>query len=300
MRANIRGACFVRALLFAAGLLAAEVLLYAACVTAYAGASKEYDFSQDWTSDKVRVWQGPLEPFQGKPSIRYLEIGAFEGRTTIWMLENIFTHSSARATCIDNFMHSKKETLLHNLAQSGFAHKVKVISGRSQVALKSLPEESFDVVYIDGSHVARDVLVDAVLSWQLLKTGGLIIFDDYLYGAGVFPDELRPQVAIDAFITAYRNNLEVLVHDYMVILRKKSDMVWFLTLGKYWYNWWDKELYLTGTEKPVSFSDGEKKIIEQLFLERKFGETGFTLNNEQSQRVDFIKLTERLGFDAKK
>ncbi|MEI6631273.1 MAG: class I SAM-dependent methyltransferase, partial [bacterium] len=202
---------------------------------------KKYNFSQDWTSDRVEIWRGPLQRFRGKPGIQYLEIGAFEGRATIWMLENVFTHPTARVTCIDIFPHDTRKILLSNLAISGFTNKAKVITGKSQIALKTLAPDSFDVIYIDGPHVARDVLVDAVLSWQLLKKDGLLIFDDYLYDAGTFPDELRAQVAIDAFITAYRNNLEVVVRNDLVIVRKKSDTVWFVVLDKYWYNWWDKE-----------------------------------------------------------
>ena len=37
-----------------------------------------------------------------------------------------------------------------------------------------------DLIYIDGSHLAKDVLSDAILSWKLLKPSGVMIFDDYL------------------------------------------------------------------------------------------------------------------------
>lgn len=33
------------------------------------------------------------------------------------------------------------------------------------------------VVYIDGSHWAKDVLTDAVMAWRLLKEGGVMILD---------------------------------------------------------------------------------------------------------------------------
>lgn len=33
------------------------------------------------------------------------------------------------------------------------------------------------VVYIDGSHAAKDVIADAVLAWALLRPGGVLIFD---------------------------------------------------------------------------------------------------------------------------
>jgi hypothetical protein len=37
----------------------------------------------------------------------------------------------------------------------------------------------FDFIYIDGSHLRGDVLTDAVLSWQLLGRGGVMVLDDY-------------------------------------------------------------------------------------------------------------------------
>ncbi len=33
------------------------------------------------------------------------------------------------------------------------------------------------VIYVDGSHKARDVIADAVLAWALLRPGGILIFD---------------------------------------------------------------------------------------------------------------------------
>lgn len=41
--------------------------------------------------------------------------------------------------------------------------------------------QRFDLVYIDGSHYSHDVLSDAVLSFPLLKVGGHMLFDDYLW-----------------------------------------------------------------------------------------------------------------------
>jgi hypothetical protein len=33
------------------------------------------------------------------------------------------------------------------------------------------------VIYIDGSHEPMDVLTDAVMSWPLLRSNGILIFD---------------------------------------------------------------------------------------------------------------------------
>ena len=101
--------------------------------------------------------------------------------------------------------------------------------GQGFSRLRKLPLDSFDVVYVDGSHTADDVLADAILSWGLLKTGGIVIFDDYLWDGGYYtgngrhlPGELLPGMAINAFIQTYRSYIEVVHHDYQMILRSST------------------------------------------------------------------------------
>ncbi|MCM8831198.1 MAG: class I SAM-dependent methyltransferase [Candidatus Omnitrophica bacterium] len=44
-----------------------------------------------------------------------------------------------------------------------------------------------------GNHNAPSVLMDAVLCWPLLKNGGILIFDDYLWKINKLPEEERPK-----------------------------------------------------------------------------------------------------------
>ena len=73
-------------------------------------------------------------------------------------------------------------------AQSVTGNTATVIKHKkpSNIALVELAAEgrtsTFDLVFVDGSHQATDVLTDAVISFQLLRLGGLMIFDDYLWG----------------------------------------------------------------------------------------------------------------------
>lgn len=54
-------------------------------------AAKPYKFTEDWFSGNIPLWTEVLAPFKGKPDIHYLEIGVWEGRSAIWVLENILT-----------------------------------------------------------------------------------------------------------------------------------------------------------------------------------------------------------------
>ena len=184
---------------------------------------QDYDFTSDWFSPHVPVWKAALSSFQGKPDIRYLEIGLFEGRSALWMLENILTHPTARMTGLDIFEGPLKERYLANISLSGATDKVTTIVDFSQIALRTLPLNSFDIVYIDGSHDENDVLEDAVLSWRLLKEGGLLIFDDYRWlSIYLGPNIAVPKVAIDAFYRSFESHLEVIHNSSQLILTKKS------------------------------------------------------------------------------
>ncbi|MHB0960811.1 MAG: class I SAM-dependent methyltransferase [Pirellulaceae bacterium] len=188
---------------------------------------KAYDFTTDWFTNNIPVWQQALAELQGQPNIRYLEIGVYEGRSAVWMLENILTHPTATVTAIDLFDGPYRERYFANIRRTGAADKVTSIANFSQIALRELPLDSYDIIYIDGSHAKEDVLEDAVLSWRLLKEGGMLIFDDYQW-AGSFavgtsdkPSDF-PKTAIDAFVQCFGDHLEVTHNAYQIILRKKT------------------------------------------------------------------------------
>lgn len=187
--------------------------------------SKEYEFSQDWFAKHMPIWETALERFKGQPEVSYLEVGVYEGTSLIWMLEHILTHPTARATGVDVFVGPYKDTYSRNINLSGLADKTTTITGLSQVALRDLPLDSFDVIYIDGSHEKHDVLEDAVLSWRLLKKDGLLIFDDYRLSLRMDPGREvfeYPKMAIEPFVQCFQDQCEV-IHNHRQLIIKKTE-----------------------------------------------------------------------------
>ena len=260
-----------------------------------------YEFTYDWFTSAVPVWTRVLEPYSGRPDTHYLEVGVFEGRSAIWMLNNILTHPTSTLTGIDLFPGDLRETYLANLELSGVAHKAVTITGRSQVELRGLQPDSYDIIYIDGGHTGDMVLADAVLSWDLLKVGGLLIFDDYRWKMEEYPAEVRPGVSIQAFITAYRNYLEVVHLDYQAIVRKKKgpalDDPYLTVLGDYAYAWETRELRRRDDGTPVDLSDAERTLLEDLIRSRPFGETAFVAGPAQALDNELRALVHRLDLE---
>ena len=195
-------------------------------------AEANYRFTEDWVTPNTGNWRQQLRHLEGRPNIHALEIGSFEGRSALWFLGNILTHATSTMTCVDVFADPAYEARFdHNIQVSTFAKKVRKMKGLSQKVLRQLKPHSYDLIYIDGSHMAVDVLIDAVLSWDLLKPGGIIIFDDYAMGSNVAPQVpsfqrtnpwSRPQIAVDAFLDVFKPYIDLRHKGYQVIVRKRN------------------------------------------------------------------------------
>jgi predicted O-methyltransferase YrrM len=69
-------------------------------------------------------------------------------------------------------------------------------------------EEQYDFIYIDADHTAVGVLLDAELSWDLLRPKGILAFDDYQWSDGK-GDAYRPMPGINSFLDRHKNELDV-------------------------------------------------------------------------------------------
>ncbi|MBF2072465.1 MAG: tetratricopeptide repeat protein [Synechococcales cyanobacterium C42_A2020_086] len=179
-------------------------------------AARNYQFTHDWFTHNIATWQVHLQPFAHRPRLQILEIGSFEGMSACWLLDHILTHPLARLTCIDLYF---QESFEMNIALTGAAEKVTQLVGDSHQILTTLPSETYDVIYIDGCHLANHVHQDAALSWRLLKVGGLMIFDDYEWIDTSHPGQ-ETHLGIDAFLASMKTQMTVVHQGYQVIVQK--------------------------------------------------------------------------------
>ena len=179
-------------------------------------AAKDYQFTQDWFTHNIPIWQRHLQEFTGIADFQVVEIGSFQGMSACWLLDNILTHPTAKITCIDLYF---QQHFKGNIVKTGAADRVIELEGYSQDLLINLATEYYDVAYIDGCHKPTSALQDAILSWRLVKVGGLMIFDDYEF---TFPDspEQDTKIGIDVFLEMFGSQLEVVHKGYQLIVKK--------------------------------------------------------------------------------
>lgn len=175
------------------------------------------EFSEkDYVSNKAALWSEVLEPLRGT-TISVLEIGSLEGRSALFFLNYL---PNSRVTCIDLFRAEKEARFDRNIAE--FASRIRKLKGYSFPALTSLRQEGcwFDLIYIDACHQREAVLLDSVLSWPMLRSGGILIWDDYGKYKSRSPRWNRPSGAVDGFLLAHRGEFEQLACGKQMIVRK--------------------------------------------------------------------------------
>ena len=78
----------------------------------------------------------------------------------------------------------------------------------------------FDVIYIDGSHLAEDVLKDCKSSWSFLKKDGILILDDFFWN-NYDKIEHNPAYAINIFLKEIKNDYKIIcLSKFQLFIRK--------------------------------------------------------------------------------
>jgi hypothetical protein len=173
-------------------------------------------------------WFGII-PIRETP-IKYLEIGVFYGANVVSCNETYAKHPLSELYCIDpwedyndyseykNEQNNIYELFKKNIKSTNNEDKFKIHKGFSHDIVPNLPNDYFDIIYIDGNHNLEYVLEDAVLCFRKLKSEGYMIFDDFGWGG---PD--LTQRGIEAFIKGYRDKLDsknIVLHNTQIFVKK--------------------------------------------------------------------------------
>jgi len=183
----------------------------------------DYEFTTDWFTRHKKLWDSLIE--QVKPR-KILEIGSFEGRTTSYMIEKCGQWHPTEIFCVDawedNLKDSDKQQSPMSEVKRRFDKNVKLaqrttacdvtvypfvadsVLGLSQIASQNIRD--FDLIYVDGSHIASTVLFDAAMAFQLCRVGGAIVFDDFQEDK--FLPYLFPKLAIKSWFKVLENKVK--------------------------------------------------------------------------------------------
>jgi predicted O-methyltransferase YrrM len=210
--------------------------LYCQAQQSFKAASASLKVSSDWTSGIIPFWFSIFDEFrlQSKANLKVLEIGAWEGLTSYFILSTL---PRATLTCVDSWEISDPTTrdkqvtaVVQAVTESHFDSNLSMFHGRLEkykgtsfsFFLDHSQKSVYELIYIDGSHYADDVLIDALRCFELLKVGGILIFDDYFY-MGHRQFAANPAAAINAFLRLKAGSYRIVRIYSQLVIEKTAD-----------------------------------------------------------------------------
>jgi predicted O-methyltransferase YrrM len=196
-----------------------------------ASEAKGYVFSHDYFAGRIPVWQRWFtDTIQQRP-IRILEVGSWQGSSSLWLLDQVIAERGGSITCVDTWEGSSEhrfqgsmglqleELFDANIVRSGHGKHVEKHKGRSQDVLPQLVGRLFDFIYIDGAHEADLMLQDALNAHPLLAPGGYLVIDDLDYR---FADRKQNTIhGINTFLELAGESYEEIDRGAQLLLRRR-------------------------------------------------------------------------------
>lgn len=169
-----------------------------------------------------------LTPLAGKEDLRFLQLGAYTGDASVWLMENVLTSSDSILQDVDTWQGSDEKAHENIDFEKVYGLYLSRIRERDIVYHYGMTtfdflikhrSEQYDFIYVDADHTTVGVLLDAELSWPLLKSGGIMAFDDYTWGDH-YPMHQRPKPGIDLFLLRHSGEYDVLAVNLQYWIRK--------------------------------------------------------------------------------
>lgn len=153
---------------------------------------------------------------------RILEIGTFTGYATLCLAEGLAEDGIIYTLDINAEL---EDMVRDNFAKSPLNNKIQYIIGDAQQSIKSLSNETFDIVFIDADKKNNGTYYDLI--FDQVKSGGIIIVDNVLWSGKVLNkvqdkdtqniSNFNDQIAADKRV----EKLILPVRDGLFVIRKK-------------------------------------------------------------------------------
>ena len=195
-------------------------------------------FTQDWSTFFEQSLKS-LFPTPIYNTMTCLEIGSFEGRGTLMMIDKLCKHPNSKVYCVDPWNDAyvagsevfkewddkfigQFERFKHNTKD--YNDKIISLRGCSNEMISQIPDASIDFAFIDGDRPdrpdrpAHQVYLDGKLTLRCMKPGGIIIFDDYLWKCGT---EVTA-IGVDKFVEEFSGQVEVIQKNDQLVIKVKD------------------------------------------------------------------------------
>ena len=196
-----------------------------------------YNWTNDLPENSIKDFLSVIDHINNnkeKTKKKILEIGTFAGTSAIRLVELIknseitvidmwenYNECGGIEGTVDKIQENNIEQIFYkNIEISELKHLFTIKKGNSFDVLLDLNKnnETFDVIYVDGSHSLLDSYTDIVLSFELLENGGVMIIDDVPFNKGDILNS--PLEGVIYFVEKYGKRIRILKNGYRLFIEK--------------------------------------------------------------------------------
>lgn len=184
-----------------------------------------YRYSRNWfIGSEIRKC---LEDFLDKSDKnQMLEIGSFEGLSSVFFADNFIDNPNSNLTCVDPFLtitNNDHMKYLENKEEMNFDFNISVCKNSDKITIHKITSDEFfksnsstyNFIYIDGCHETEFIKRDMENSFNVLEKNGIMWMDDYCGGDG---NKIRN--TMDTFLEKYKGQYELIHSGYQLAIKK--------------------------------------------------------------------------------
>jgi predicted O-methyltransferase YrrM len=157
---------------------------------------------------------------------KILEIGCYEGLSSVFFADNLLDNPNSTLTCVDPFLtitNNDHMQLLQNNEEKNFDFNISICKNSDRIRVNKITSDKFfetnnqiyTLIYIDGCHETDFIKRDMENSFKNLEKNGIMWMDDYWGGDGI---QIRNTMHI--FLEKYKTQYEVIHLGYQLAIKK--------------------------------------------------------------------------------
>ncbi len=186
---------------------------------------ENYKYSQTWFINS-EIRRLLLHFVNNNTTNNILEIGCFEGLSSVFFADNLLDKPRSTMTCVDPFLNinnNDHQQYLMNNEEMNFNHNISICKNSNKISVHKITSDEFfkinnqtyNFIYIDGCHEPDFIMRDMENSFKVLEKNGIMWMDDY--GGG---DGIKIKNTMDEFLKKYENQYDLIHVGYQLAIRK--------------------------------------------------------------------------------
>ena len=184
-----------------------------------------YKYSQSWFINS-EIQKNLIKFLDKSKQNNILEIGCFEGLSSVFFADNFLDNPKSSLKCIDPFLtinnndhsqflaNNEEKNFDFNISNCKNFHKITIHKITSDIFFED-NNQTYNFIYIDGCHEPDFIKRDMENSFNVLEKNGIMWMDDYGGGDGV-----QIKNTMDTFLEKYNGQFELIHKGYQLAIKK--------------------------------------------------------------------------------